>query len=85
MTIFIKEQLATTKTDKFVGEVQKFILQSFIYIEDIVDGKTASRQMCPKNSQYDFLNMKGDIEGPGVKGRLELLQKLIRFGRGRLP
>ena len=34
-----------------------------------------------KKAQYDFPKMR---EG-GVKGRLELFRKFIRFGRGRLP
>ena len=32
------------------------------------------------NPQHDFPKMRG-----GVKGRLELFRKFIRFGRGRLP
>ena len=33
-----------------------------------------------KKAQYDFPKMRG-----GVKGRLELFRKFIRFGRARLP
>ena len=34
-----------------------------------------------KKAQYDFPKMRGG----GVKGRLELFQKFIRFGRAALP
>ena len=34
-----------------------------------------------KNLQYDFPKN----EGGGVKDRLELFRKFIRFGRGKLP
>ena len=33
-----------------------------------------------KNLQHNFPKMRG-----GVKGRLELFRKFIRFGRGKLP
>ena len=33
------------------------------------------------NPQHDFLKMRGG----GVKGRLELFRKFIRFGEGMLP
>ena len=35
-----------------------------------------------KKAQYDFPKMRG---GGGVKGRLELFQKFIRFGMAALP
>jgi len=34
-----------------------------------------------KKAQYDFPKMRGG----GVKGRLELFQKFIRFGMAALP
>ena len=34
-----------------------------------------------KKAQHDFPKMRGG----GIKGRLELFQKFIRFGEGRLP
>ena len=34
-----------------------------------------------KNPQHDFPKMRGG----GVKGRLELFRKFIRFGMGMLP
>ena len=34
-----------------------------------------------KNLQHDFPKMRGG----GVKGRLELFRKFIRFGMGMLP
>ena len=54
--------------------IQKFKLQIFAIIKGI------SVMNFGTNSQHDFPKMRG-----GVKGRLELFRKFIRFGEGMLP
>ena len=51
------------------------MLQIFAIIDD------TSVMNFRKNLQHNFPKMRG---GVGVKGRLELFRKFIRFGRGRL-
>ena len=55
--------------------IQKFMLQIFTIIDD------TSVMNFGKKLQYDFPKMMGG----GVKGRLELFRKFIRFGRVKLP
>ena len=50
------------------------MLQIFAIIDD------TSVMNFGKNLQHNFLKMRG-----GVKGRLELFRKFIRFGVARLP
>ena len=56
--------------------IQKFMLQIFAIIDD------TSVMNFRKNLQHNFPKMRG---GRGVKGRLELFRKFIRFGRGMRP
>ena len=63
-----------SKTDDFSEKFQKFMLQIFTIIDD------TSVMNFGKNLQHNFPKMRG-----GIKDRLELFRKFIRFGRGRLP
>ena len=51
-----------------------------IYIADFCHYRRYFGHEFRKNLQYDFPKMRG-----GVKGRLKLFRKFIRFGGGRLP
>ena len=70
------------KTDEFSEKfrgggsfpIQKFMLQIFAII------KGTSVMNFGTNPQHDFPKMRG-----GIKGRLELFRKFIRFGRAKLP
>ena len=55
------------------------IFNSKIYIADFCHYRRSFGHEFRKNLQYDFPKMRGG----GVKGRLELFRKFIRFG-GRL-
>ena len=68
-----------SKTEKFQRgrgsfSIQKFMLQIFAIIDD------TSVMNFRKNCNITFRKWGG-----GVKGRLELFRKFIRFGRGKFP
>ena len=69
-----------TKTDEFSEKltpsfpIQEFMLQIFASIKGTLVMNSE------KNLQRDFPKMRG-----GVKGRLELFRKFMRFGSGMLP
>ena len=74
----------SSKTDEFLEKFQKgggVISNPKIYVADFCHYKRFLGHVFRKKSATWF----SENEGGGIKGRLELFQKFIRFGSAALP